>query len=129
VAIYNQALTANQVGQNFAAGANCVPATSSKLASGNEPLGNSLAEVPTVEAYPNPFREAFTLHFESKEVYGQLQVTVTDQYGKEVLRRNYLTDDGRYLNKEISLNNVTAGVYVVTVTSGEFSKRIRLVKQ
>ncbi|HHG85790.1 MAG TPA: PKD domain-containing protein, partial [Bacteroidetes bacterium] len=82
IAIYDTALSAVWVAHNYAAGPNCYSIGMLKSVAGNEPLGNGLGDAPLVEAFPNPFSDVITLHFESKARFGQLNVKVFDLYGK-----------------------------------------------
>ncbi|MEM7039469.1 MAG: T9SS type A sorting domain-containing protein [Bacteroidota bacterium] len=132
VSIYDQALTPTEIAQNYQAGPHCVGSQGSKQAQNDDNSGAEAGTAmfaPNVDVFPNPFREGFTLRFTSEEVYGQLSVRVMDKLGQVVHEGNYMPDDGKFLEQEFEMRDVTAGVYFVEVKSGNFMKRLKLVKQ
>ena len=131
VAIYSRALTANEVSQNFNAGPDCDPQSSSKIAVS----GGAQAEMPgadlgpIAEAFPNPFENSFKFRFESPEEFQSVEVQIFDALGQKVYENRYGSEDGLIVTDEISLDGFTKGTYLMVVTSGEYRKGISLIKQ
>ena len=65
--------------------------------------------------YPNPNKGSFTVQFESKS-YAAIKVSVHDILGQKVYEKTF--DSTPHFNQNIQLQNVSAGVYLVTVIDG-----------
>jgi subtilisin-like proprotein convertase family protein len=66
--------------------------------------------------YPNPNKGSFTIQFESKSNDG-VKVFVHDILGKKVYENTFESTSN--FNQNIQLQNVSAGIYLVTVVDGD----------
>ncbi len=88
--------------------------------SGNETMLSEL------NAYPNPTSGKITLTFNSSSS-AKYSITVTDLIGKTMMRNDINVPEG-FNSKDLNLENLSKGVYLVTVqTEGEQSRTIRVV--
>jgi hypothetical protein len=82
------------------------------------PLAESMMVV-----YPNPTRESFNLRFDSPA--GTAHVAVFDLSGKVVMTQEITTVDG--VNEtQVSLKNVSTGVYLVRLNTADATRSVRL---
>ncbi len=68
-----------------------------------------------VEAWPNPAQGLLNVHLNSVEQKGKIELV--DLSGRKVFAEDFASDINHY---EILLENITAGVYMLIVTSGEY---------
>ncbi|MNG07850.1 hypothetical protein D3C84_911710 [compost metagenome] len=66
--------------------------------------------------YPNPNKGSFTIQFESKSNDG-VKIFVHDILGKKVYENIFESTSN--FNQNIQLQNVSAGIYLVTVIDGD----------
>ncbi|OXA81152.1 zinc-dependent metalloprotease [Flavobacterium frigidimaris] len=66
--------------------------------------------------YPNPNKGSFTIQFESKSSAG-VKIFVHDILGKQVYEKTFESTSD--FNENIQLQNVSAGMYLVTVIDGD----------
>ena len=74
--------------------------------------------------YPNPNKGIFTLEFDSDSPEN-IQISVFDIRGRKVFDQNY-SNTGRF-NRNINLNNVQPGVYMIKVKNGKTSETRKIV--
>lgn len=79
-------------------------------------LGTSDFENIDFVMYPNPNKGTFTIQFESKS-NEKVKVFVHDILGKKVYENTF--DSTSDFNQNIQLQNVSAGIYLVTVIDGD----------
>jgi hypothetical protein len=78
-----------------------------------------------VRVYPNPSTNYFTLSIETANNKEKISVRLIDVAGRVVEVRNNLS--GEQLLRVGS--NVKAGLYIVEIRQGNFSKQVKLLKQ
>jgi hypothetical protein len=81
-----------------------------------------LAGLPGILVYPNPARGAANLHLSG--FTGAVTVTVTDMAGKTVWQQDKL-NNGNY---RLPLNNIAAGVYIITVKDRMGPRSLKFIK-
>ena len=96
---------------------NAPDAGSSSLAHGSDGL------VASMEAYPNPARDRFTLTVNGLE--GAADVRLTDLQGRTVLAQRLAAGEQR-LELELRRGGIAPGVYLLTVTDGKQTLQQRL---
>jgi len=74
--------------------------------------------------YPNPNKGNFTLNFNSNSGK-DIDLSVYDISGKLIHNKTY--DPTAVFNEDISLNNVSAGIYLMTVNDGDKSVTKKLI--
>ena len=80
-----------------------------------QPLGTEEFELKDFILYPNPNNGSFTVKFTSASS-NDVAINVFDISGREVYTKSF-SNSGNF-NQNIELNNVQAGVYMVSVTDG-----------
>lgn len=80
-----------------------------------------------VNAWPNPFEENITLEI-SQQKSADLQLEITDVLGRSVYR-SVIRKEAGISTTTIDFQNPDAGVYMLHITSGGYSKTIKLVKK
>lgn len=85
---------------------------------------NSLSNDNNLLVYPNPANGAFNIRMASVQT-GMLYVNITDIQGQCVLRLNETVSGN--INKQISLQNLSKGLYYVQVTIGTVQKTDKLI--
>lgn len=80
-----------------------------------QPLGTEEFELKDFTLYPNPNNGSFTVKFTS-ESSNNIDINVYDISGRQVYVKSF-SNTGNF-NQNIELNNVQAGVYMVSVTDG-----------
>jgi hypothetical protein len=85
-----------------------------------------LSNASNLSLFPNPTNQFAILNFESNLI-SELKVSISDVTGKEVQQNNTQTSIG---TNQIKLNteSLESGVYFVTITDGNESKIIKLIK-
>lgn len=78
-------------------------------------------------AYPNPIRNDLNLKYTGDEYLGLSSVVVTDLRGKTVY--NGLHDFQRESKLQIPLNEISSGVYFITVETKHFRAQQKLIKR
>ena len=74
--------------------------------------------------YPNPFNPQTNINFQLKE-HNYTEITIYDIIGREVSNiYNDVLDPGNY-NFEWNASNLPSGMYIVRVTSGNFTKTMK----
>jgi hypothetical protein len=74
--------------------------------------------------YPNPTTGKFTLEQTGGMVGGIVKVAIYGMHGEKVLSRD-LAGERKY---ELSIAELTAGLYFVKIVSGEYNRTIKLIK-
>ena len=87
-------------------------------------LSNDSFELNDFALFPNPNKGDFTLQFNSNSGKG-INVGVYDISGKLVFNSNYNTTPR--FDKQISLNNVSAGIYIMKVNDGDKTVTRKLI--
>lgn len=73
-----------------------------------------------VAIYPNPFNQSIYVEGFNSDDLSNVEITVTDMYGKTVFRET--RNDASYNRKmKIDLPNIAAGVYMACVTDNQFN--------
>lgn len=104
-----------------------LPIKSQKLTTGLEEKKNSDGLEITVS--PNPFADSFVLKAEDTNITGAiLSVVISNIGGDKIFELTRFCSSG-YLEQRIDLQNIAGGVYMMKVSSGGFSKTIKLIKQ
>ena len=78
-------------------------------------LANESFNFENFALYPNPNNGSFTVKFDS-ESNSAINITVNDIRGRKISEKNY-TSNGLF-SEDIQLNNVQAGIYLVTIKDG-----------
>jgi hypothetical protein len=81
----------------------------------------------TVNAYPNPFADKFTLSIGS-EVTGDVAITVVDGKGRTVTRQVAKAAEGGSRTVEVDLSGESHGMYLLHVQSGAKREVIKVFK-
>lgn len=64
--------------------------------------------------YPNPFKNRFYIDYNTENAFSQIEITVTDIFGKTVYRQTGI--DTFHTSKiQVELPNVSKGIYLLTV--------------
>ena len=81
------------------------------------------------KVYPNPVRDIATVEIKTENLNTKPTITITDEQGKNVIRRE-LTSGQLNLSEKIDMRNLGKGNYYVTVyfNTGE-KKTIKVIKQ
>lgn len=86
-----------------------------------------LSNFDAVKVSPNPAQDHFLVSFNSKEA-GDYQLNVRDLSGKQMIQQTYQAVDG--LNSvRLNAANLTPGLYLVELRSGNDIQTLKLVKQ
>ena len=80
------------------------------------------------EVYPNPFATSLTVKL-SSETAGDVQVTLTDLMGRQILAQHYGVEAGTALLQVNVEQSIAQGVYLLQVTQGDAISTFRVVKQ
>lgn len=88
----------------------------------NESFDKSLKDENLVRLYPNPNKGLFTISISKKEVKN-LKIELFDLFGKSV----YSTISNS-VKTEIDISNLSAGVYLVKLSSNELNEILKLIK-
>ncbi len=86
-----------------------------------------IGELTEMTLYPNPTNAGITLSFTSSEE-GRGKVNVLDMTGR-VMSFNFFDSSGSEVKIDLSLNDITAGMYLLEVQLGESRWTRRFVKQ
>ena len=128
VAVYNDALTAAEIAQNYAVGPDCGGAAA-KISTGDQPeVPSGVSLQASVEAFPNPFENDFSVRLDAGSYSGLVEFAVYDLTGRVVAERTVQVD-GDVVQEQFSLVDFTSGSYVLVVRAGGFSRRMTIVKQ
>jgi hypothetical protein len=84
---------------------------------------SNLTPVRNINVYPNPANQLVTIAWEA-EKGNAVNISIADIFGKEV----YKTQAVQSSKQEINLEQLVPGVYVINVNSGNWSKKIKLVR-
>ncbi|SHH52787.1 reprolysin-like metallopeptidase [Winogradskyella jejuensis] len=87
-------------------------------------LGDNDFELNDFALFPNPNNGDFTIQFNSNSGIG-VNVDVYDISGKLVFNKNY--DPTSRFDKQINLNNVSTGIYIMKVNDGDKSVTRKLI--
>jgi serine protease AprX len=81
-----------------------------------------------VKVYPNPFKESFTVSFDTN-MTGKIELSLVSITGTEVMKKEVLRTAGSGSTIVLSdLASVAAGMYILKISSSIYSENIRLVK-
>lgn len=75
-------------------------------------------------AFPNPAHDKLDLAVRGK-IYGELQLSLADQSGRNVLNKALGKKSGLVLNSQLNLSRLSAGIYYLTVAT---AKELRTIK-
>jgi hypothetical protein len=89
---------------------------------GVHPLDN----VTRLSIYPNPTDGKFTVWFEAKKAVEHATITVTNLTGQKILEREF-NKPGKQFLKEIDLNGVARGVYLVELRADNEKQMQKLI--
>ena len=81
-----------------------------------------------IQAYPNPFKDAFTLSFDTN-MSGNFEISLISVTGDLILRTNRMIVPGG--GNTITLNNLmnlAPGMYILRISSGSIAEYLHLVK-
>lgn len=81
----------------------------------------------SLEVYPNPTNDAVTIAFETGDSKN-ISVRITDVSGKEIMKISADSANGRF-EQQISLGNLSDGVYIIKIEAGQLRAHQRLIKQ
>ncbi|MBO0948516.1 S8 family serine peptidase [Fibrella forsythiae] len=83
----------------------------------------------TLAVFPNPFTEAapLTITLADSEVTQPLSIRLTDLAGRTVFLRNYTTSQNGLLS--IQASDLQSGVYILSVTTPNHTRTLRLLKR
>jgi hypothetical protein len=81
----------------------------------------------TLEVYPNPFRDQATLRYTLGNA-SNVNLTVCDLYGKEILKLVDKTQAAGSYNLTIGKEKLPAGFYICTLSAGGHQKSVRLIR-
>lgn len=87
---------------------------------------HELSNASNLNLFPNPANQYAILKYESNLV-SELNVTISDITGKEVQQQSTQTNAGSNTLK-LNIETLESGVYFVTISDGENSKKIKLIK-
>ncbi|MGX7668790.1 reprolysin-like metallopeptidase [Flavobacterium pedocola] len=87
-------------------------------------LGNNSFGLDNFTIYPNPNNGSFNVQF-TTNTSNEIKIGVHDMRGRLVFENNY--QNTGTINQNIQLNNVQAGVYMVTVQDGERKEMKKIV--
>ena len=90
-----------------------------KLSTSNE----ELVVNNNISVYPNPFSNNFFIDCSNLSNVESMEIMVTDLMGKTIFQENW-TDTNYNSKKQIDLNNVEPGIYLVSMIADHTSKRI-----
>jgi len=91
-------------------------------------LGINEIELENISLYPNPANENVTMSFVAAQG-GNHQISITDINGKLVSSLNITAKEGNN-QQEISLTEMNAGIYLVTITDANGnSQHMKLIKE
>lgn len=80
--------------------------------------------------FPNPFVNSFTLDFSGGNEAENLEVLLTDEFGKQIQRSTSVTDDQGYaLIEYAELANLPTGIYILTIISEKGPVLSKVIKQ
>lgn len=88
-------------------------------------LSNELQSKIQVQIYPNPTQDL--LYFDFKNVENKALIKVFDQSGRQVYNKEYL-DNKTKQRQTLSLEKLPQGIYLLNVSSGNFSQTYRVFK-
>ncbi len=94
----------------------------------NGPSGLLEAELPEMFLYPTPTADDANVEFLNIDSTSPVILSVFDAMGRTVETINYGNDLTR-LRIQVESSKYPAGVYLVNITNGSFSKTLRLVRQ
>jgi serine protease AprX len=81
-----------------------------------------------VRAYPNPFRNSFTISFDSN-ISGNVEITLINITGENVLNTSRKIAGGSGNNIRIDgLGSLSPGMYILKISSGNTLEYLRMVK-
>lgn len=89
-------------------------------------LSNEDFSLTNFSIYPNPNNGNFTVQFDSKSS-NEIKIGVHDLRGRQVFNKAY--QNSGVFNQNLELNNVQAGVYLVTVQDGDRKEVKKIVIQ
>lgn len=92
------------------------------------PSGLLEAELPEMYLYPTPTSDDANVEFLNIDSSSPVIITVFDAMGRTVESNNYGNDLTR-LRVQVESSTYPAGVYLVNIVNGTFSKTLRLVRQ
>jgi hypothetical protein len=85
-------------------------------------LGIAENELADFAIYPNPNNGDFNIRFTPNS--GEVKINVHDMRGRQIFNQEYRSSG--LFNEHIRLNNVSSGIYMVTVENGN-SKAVRKI--
>lgn len=88
-------------------------------------LSNELQSKIQVQIYPNPTQDL--LYFDFKNVENKTLIKVFDQSGRQVYNKEYLDNETKQ-RQTLSLEKLPLGLYLLNVSSGNFSQTYRVFK-
>ncbi len=71
----------------------------------------------TVKIYPNPSAGTVKINLQMREDVEKLQVTLTDLFGKQILREQYIRP-GSSFTRYYQLDDLPSGIYLMRIESG-----------
>ncbi|MCL9808120.1 T9SS type A sorting domain-containing protein [Flavobacterium luminosum] len=87
-------------------------------------LSNNDFEFDNFSLYPNPNKGNFTVKFDP-ETNDKINIDVYDLRGRQIFERSYV-NNGTF-NQEVNLNNISSGVYLITISNGQKKTTKRIV--
>ncbi|TVR79187.1 MAG: T9SS C-terminal target domain-containing protein [Chitinophagaceae bacterium] len=91
--------------------------------------GLELVESGKASAYPNPFNNQFTIEYVPAIQDKQVDIQVVNLLGQPVYTEAISIENAEVINREIDLNNMESGVYIVIIKSESANEQIRLIKK
>jgi subtilisin-like proprotein convertase family protein len=79
-------------------------------------LASSIFEVNNFNLYPNPNKGNFNIQFTSTST-NDVKISIYDLLGRQIFYKNYKNESN--FNKNIDLNKIQAGIYVLELTDGD----------
>lgn len=93
----------------------------------SEPVTLESEYLKSISVFPNPAKEILNVNFES-ETESYYEIIITDATGRIVQRKNFQSTSGKN-TMELDLQSYERGYYILSVSDGESSKRVKFVKE
>jgi|GEM_PF-888585 len=73
----------------------------------------------SVQAFPNPFQDAFSIHIDADNAEEVFTVTLSDCFGRLVLSKEIQAVGGNAKVELNALNTLASGVYILNISNGQ----------